>query len=165
VAPLNVSVPRGNPEEAPEESVDLWGDRRPSRSGRLLSQRQGPNIAWSVGGNYNLSDDRVQDIYLNLPVSLQVAESVVMHLNAGVLYDRFDRETYGTWGVATNIKLADGPLLIAEVAGDNEHDPVIGAGLRFHVGATSWTLDLGISRDTGPGKNSYTIGLNIPSIF
>jgi hypothetical protein len=135
------------------------------RKAMLFGQRRGPSVAWSAGVNYSLSTDRVSDIYINFPVSLQVAESVVMHLNAGALYDRFDRETYATWGAATNIKVSDGPLLIAEIVGDDERDPIIGAGLRFHMGATSWTLDLGVSRDTGPGKNSYIVGLNIPSIF
>lgn len=135
------------------------------RKAMLFSQNRGPSLAWSVGSNYDLAADRVQDVYLNVPASVQVAESVVMHLNGGVLYDRFERDTFVTWGAGTNIKIADGPLFIAEIAGDHERDPIIGAGLRFHVGTTSWTMDLGASRDTGPGKNSYTIGLNIPSIF
>lgn len=134
------------------------------RKAMLYRPLRGPAIAYSFGAEYNLSRDGLDRFYANLPISFHLTESVVMHLNGGVEHDRIEEETYLTYGAALNVRLA-GPRLIVEFYNQEDGDPIVAAGLRYHVGSTSWTLDLGVAHDTGPGDNHYTLGLNIPSLF
>ncbi|WP_111640729.1 hypothetical protein [Marinimicrobium alkaliphilum] len=134
------------------------------RKAMLYRPLRGPAIAFSLGAEYSLSRDGLDAVYANVPVSFHLSESVVLHLNGGVEHNRVLEDTYLTYGAALNIRLA-GPRLIAEVYNEEEGDPIVAAGLRYHIGSTSWTLDLGVAHDTGPGDNHYTLGLNIPSLF
>ncbi len=126
---------------------------------------RGPAFAFSAGGLFDLNEDDVSDVYINLPMSVQLVDQVVFHANIGLRHDNLRSDTYTTWGLASSVRLPAGPQLIAEVGGDREHDPLIGFGVRFGLGGSRWTLDLGIRRDTGTDRNSYTIGLNSPAVF
>jgi len=130
-----------------------------------LDSARGPALAFDTGFLYDRQNREFDNFYINIPASLQVLENVTMHLNAGVRHDRVPRDTYATWGLAATVKTVNGPLLIMEYADDDQHDPLVGIGARFRIGATHWTLDLGAARETGPGENIFTIGLNIPQFF
>lgn len=126
---------------------------------------RGPALAFDTGFLYDRRTRKFDSYYVNIPASLQVMENVTMHLNGGVRHDRVPSDTYATWGLAATIKTISGPLLIMEYSDNDEHDPLFGFGARFRLGVTQWTLDLGVARDTGPGENIFTIGLNIPRFF
>lgn len=130
-----------------------------------LDSARGPALAFDTGFLYDRQNREFDNYYINIPASLQVLENLTMHLNGGLRHDRAPRDTYATWGLAATVKTVNGPLIIMEYADDDRHDPLVGIGARFRVGATHWTLDLGVARETGPGENIFTIGLNIPRFF
>jgi hypothetical protein len=130
-----------------------------------LDTGRGPALAFDTGVLYSRIAREFEEYYINIPASFQLLENLTLHLNAGGRHDRADRDTYATWGLAATVKTVNGPVLIMEYADDDRHDPWIAAGARFRVGATRWTLDLGVARDTGSGDNMFTIGLNIPRFF
>lgn len=131
----------------------------------LYSRGSGPAVAVGGGVRYDRVTSEMNEIYLNIPVSLQVMDNVTLHLNGGVLHDRVLDDTFGTWGVATSIKTISGPMLVVEMFEDDRYEPVYGAGARFNIGSTRWTLDLGVARDTHVDETEYSIGVNIPSLF
>lgn len=130
-----------------------------------LDTGSGPALAFDAGFNYSLAADELEQVYLNLPISLQVLENLTLHANVGGLHDRLEDENYGTWGLAATWTTINGPKLIAEVADNHRAEPIFGLGARFGLGTTRWTLDLGAAHNSNSEENTYTLGLNIPRLF
>ncbi|MDQ2077173.1 hypothetical protein [Marinimicrobium sp. ABcell2] len=130
-----------------------------------LDTGRGPALAFDAGFMYNRLARDFEEYYINIPASFQALENLTLHLNTGARHEPDARDTYATWGLAATVKTVNGPVLIMEYSDDDRYDPLIAAGARFRVGATRWTMDLGVAHDTGPGDNIFTIGLNIPRFF
>lgn len=130
-----------------------------------LDTGSGPALAFDAGFSYSLVTDEVDQVYLNLPISLQVLENLTLHANLGGLHDRVADENYGTWGLAATWTTINGPKLIAEVADNHREEPIFGVGARFGLGTTRWTMDLGAAHNSNSEENTYTLGLNIPRLF
>lgn len=131
----------------------------------LWDSGRGPALAFDAGVNYSRVASQVQEYYINIPASFQTLENLTLHINVGAIHDRPASDTFAAWGLGATVKTVNGPNLIVEVADNDRDDPWVGAGARFGIGASHWTLDLGVARDTGPGENIYTLGLNSPSFF
>lgn len=125
----------------------------------------GPALAVDIGGKYNLVAGKFDRMYVNVPISLQLLDNLTFHANVGGVHDRPARETFGTWGLAATVTTVNGPKLIVEALDNEREESVVALGARFGLGTTWWTLDIGVARETGPGENIYTLGLNSPHLF
>lgn len=130
-----------------------------------LDTGSGPALAFDAGFNYNLVADELDEVYLNLPISLQVLENLTLHANLGGRHNRLEDRSYGTWGLAATWTTINGPKLIAEATDNHRDEPIFGIGARFGLGTTRWTMDLGIAHNSNSQENTYTLGLNIPRLF
>ncbi len=125
----------------------------------------GPALAFDAGFNYSLVTNEVDQLYVNLPISLQVLENLTLHANLGGLHDRLEDQDYGTWGLAATWTTINGPQLIAEAADNHREEPIFGIGARFGLGPTRWRLELCAAHNSNSEENTYTLGLNIPRLF
>ncbi len=130
-----------------------------------LDTGSGPALAFDAGFNYSLVTDEIDQVYVNLPISLQVLENLTLHANLGGRHSRPEDQSYGTWGLAATWTTINGPKLIAEVADNHRQEPIFGIGARFGLGTTRWTMDLGAAHNSNSEENTYTLGLNIPRLF
>lgn len=129
---------------------------------------------WGIGLAMGRSHDRpgrvaaVASNYFYLPASLALrGDDIVLHLNLGAREDRSSRQTYGTWGVGSEIRLVSRVQLIAETFGESAGGAYAHAGLRWWLVPDRVQVDATLghplgSRATGPRWVSLGVRLLSP---
>lgn len=94
------------------------------------------------------------DLSLNVPLSFSLRnDSVLLHLNAGVVRTQATRSTDATWGIGAEFKLNERNSLTAEGYGQQRGRP------RFQLGYAHALIPDHLQIDCTVGKRIVTLGL------
>jgi hypothetical protein len=105
---------------------------------------------------------QVNDIYLNVPITFSLADDTAfVHINGGVDRDRLVEETKITWGVATEVAVADKLAIVAETFGDNHENPFIHGGVRIWIIPERWQVDATAGAHLGMGHSGTWVSIGI----
>lgn len=113
------------------------------------------------------ADAGKQDWYTNVPTSFSFRDdAVVVHTNVGWLREGETRRNCLTWGLGTEVELAEQTWLIAETFGQNQGKPFHQLGLRHWLVADRVQLDAtyGNRNGSGSGERWFSIGLRLLSV-
>lgn len=111
----------------------------------------------AVATTYGGALERLEGAAAYLPLSVDVAEGLVLNYNLGWAHER-DGDDAAIWGVNGIYQLAPGWGLIAEAYGTHRGGTELQAGLRYEIGPAR--LDLGYGRARADSDDDwYTLGL------
>lgn len=107
------------------------------------------------------------DWYAYVPTSFSFRDNaVVVHTNLGWLREGETRRNRLTWGVGTEVRLAEHTWLIAETFGQDQDQPFHQLGLRHWLVPDRIQLDAtyGNRNGSGSGERWYSVGLRLLSV-
>ncbi len=113
-----------------------------------------------------LGQERASSWYAYAPVSLSLRDDrLIVHLNLGLRSDRRTQRTHGTWGLGSELRLADHLQLITEAYGESGSRPFVHGGLRYWVVPDRVQVDttVGTRLERGTQERWVTIGLRLLS--
>jgi hypothetical protein len=122
---------------------------------------------WGVGASgtvsYDLTNNAVNGLILNIPVSYDVSKELRFNINAGLQYDPTRNQPFMTTGVGVAWNFVKPVSLLAEVfavLGSGEANPRYQMGIRYNP-VKSVDLDIIYGRNlTGERSNWITLGFN-----
>lgn len=92
----------------------------------------------------------IGNTYAYIPVSASFfSDKLILHTNLGALHDKENNRTDMTWGLGSEIPLANKLDLIAETYGDHRSRPYYQAGLRY------WLVPERVQIDTTYGNRMH----------
>ena len=128
---------------------------------------------WGVGLAVGRSHERpagaaaVASNYFYVPASLALrGDDIVLHLNLGAREDRAARQTHGTWGVGSEIRLASRVQLIAETFGESGGGAYAHGGLRWWLVPDRVQVDATVGHPIGSrasGQRWVSLGVRLLS--
>lgn len=120
---------------------------------------------WGVGlvfGNqFNPDKSALGDVYASVPLSFSFKDDrVLLHANLGWLHEKEMRRDAMTWGVATEIQLAERTSFSAETYGQNRGKPFFQLGVRYQLIPDRMQLDASYGNRFGSGSDQrfFSIG-------
>jgi hypothetical protein len=85
-----------------------------------------------VGGvGLDLTARETAEWFVNVPVTLRIAEPFLINLNVGALRDQIEHRNFLTWGAGFEFSFAERFTLIGEVFGQSSERPGAQVGLRY----------------------------------
>lgn len=108
--------------------------------------------------------------YFYVPVSFSLADDrVVIHTNLGYTRERENQENRLTWGVGSEIQIADRAWLIAESYGQDKGNPFFQMGVRYWIVPGHVQIDTTYGSQFGAisDQHWFSIGLRLisPTLF
>lgn len=118
-----------------------------------------------AGTSVDLTGRRFDGVFVMVPVSFQLHESLRLNVNGGWLHDPVADSHAATWGVGLSWQVARRLSVIGEVFGaagaDVDHRPGMQAGLRL-TPQENFDIDLVYGRNLGGEQaNWITVGLTL----
>jgi len=120
---------------------------------------------WGVGlvfGNqFNPDKNAVGDLYASVPLSFSFKDDrVLLHFNLGWLRVKATERNAMTWGVATEIQLAERTSVSAETYGENRGKPFFQLGVRYQLIPDRMQLDASYGNRFGRSSDQrfFSIG-------
>jgi hypothetical protein len=115
-----------------------------------------------VGGiGFDLTAHETAELFVNVPVTIRIAEPLLLNFNVGALRDRVEQRSFVTWGAGFELSLAPRFTLIGEVFGQSSEDPGAQLGLRY-TPHEKVDFDLIYGRNlAGERADWITVGLNL----
>ncbi len=129
----------------------------------------GWGIGLAVGRSHERPDGApsVASNYFYLPASLAFrGDDIVLHLNLGARQDRSARQTHGTWGLGSEIRLAPRMQLIGETFGESAGGAYAHAGLRWWLVPDRVQVDATVGHPLGSratGQRWVSLGVRLLS--
>jgi hypothetical protein len=85
-----------------------------------------------VGGvGFDLTARETAEWFVNVPVTVRIAEPLLINLNVGALRDQVEHRNFLTWGAGFEFSFAERFTLIGEVFGQSSEQPGAQLGLRY----------------------------------
>lgn len=105
------------------------------------------------------------DFYMNIPTSISYwDDKFVLHVNAGLFYDREAAKTSKTWGLGSETKLEKNTWLIAEAYGKNQETAYYQFGLRHWLVENRLQIDAAYGNRLNSDEQWVNVGLRILSL-
>ena len=140
--------------------------------GKTLFKKLETN-SWGLGvvlGNieHPLADktkNTLGDFYMNIPTSISYwDDKFVLHVNAGLFYDREAAKTNKTWGLGSETQLEKNTWLIAEAYGKNQETAYYQLGLRHWLVENRLQIDAAYGNRLSSDEQWVNIGLRMLSV-
>ncbi|MDP4529091.1 hypothetical protein Q3O59_08615 [Alkalimonas delamerensis] len=126
----------------------------------LSTDFYGGALALSFGVMRDHQESEFEGGFINVPYSAEISDAVMLHVNLGVEYDKFESDWNPTWGLASTFTVHERLDLIVETAGVGSDSPAAAVGFRSALNDRI-ELDASYARDFEDKVNVLTIGLNI----
>lgn len=118
-------------------------------------------IAIAGGAGFDLTARETAEWFVTLPVSIRLAEPLLLNLNIGGLWDRIGSRSYLTWGAGLAWSLTERVAIVGEVFGQDSEKPGAQLGLRY-TPFEQIDFDLIYGRNlTGERADWITLGVNV----
>ena len=122
----------------------------------------------TVGNSRDPQLDRslVGNLYATVPVSFSFFDDrAIVHANLGWLHDKALKSDRMTWGVASEVKLAQRVWLIGEVFGQDQGHPAHHVGMRYALVPGHIEIDAAYGNRFGTNRGArwFVVGLRLVS--
>ena len=105
------------------------------------------------------SSGRVSELYSYIPVSYELNESLIFHLNLGHVYDREASDGAWIWAVGPELSVSDNVQIVASIFGEDEGRSGFEVGLRNTLVHENLEIETIYARDAfGNSDDLFTLG-------
>ncbi|MBK1735043.1 hypothetical protein CKO15_07040 [Halorhodospira abdelmalekii] len=129
--------------------------------------RDGYGLGIAGGVHYNVNDERRDDHYLVIPLTVEWGRRTTLHANIGGIHYRQADETAGLWALALDWQLARRWEVLFQFSSDTLSESKVHGvtGLRYTVLDELVQIDVGYGRElTSGGGDQYHFGLQFDAI-